>query len=616
MLRRAIRGTGAGLCLAFLVTASAAAQHGPLTDHLIGTGAWGNVQLVSQLRVHDAEPDVIADLTVFKNNIYVSKWGASDCAGPEKGGQNTPDGGAYVIDITDLAHPREAGFIATSQDTLVGEGMQALTLTTNAFSGDVLVMNHEQCGKNGNGGFSLWNISNPLKPVKLSEHAGDITTGGVHNTPHDVNQYHSAFAWDAGDHAYLIASDDDEEVDVDIFDITNPKKPIKASELNLNPFGIQQPDLGLTDSFLHDMVVKQIGNRYIGLLSYWDGGYILLDVTNPYAPAFISDTDYPAVDPELLAQTGVSLTPEGNAHEDEFTLDNKFAITTDEDFSPFRLLLTTVDGSFRAATGTQTSTAQAEAVAGPTVFVGRACPGDATVPSAPAVGSMQIAVVERGLCLFEEKAQAVIAAGGWDAMLIINREGADACTGVLSPSLTAAIPTVFVGRDTGFKMFNLTYDDAACLDADAQRLPDSLIGTFGDPILNVGSQFDGWGYVHLFAVDSAVTTLTEVDTFAIPEAMNPAYATGFGALSVHEVATEKTDASRAFLSYYAGGIRAIQIQCPRPEDVSSCRLAETGGYLDPKGNQFWGIETFVRDGVTYAASSDMDYGVFIVKRTP
>ena len=477
-------------------------------------------------------------------------------------------------------------------------------------------MNHEQCGKNGKGGFSLWNISNPLKPVKLSEHAGDITADGAQNTPHDVNQYHSAFAWDAGDKAYVIASDDDENVDVDIFDITDPKKPIKASELDLNPFGIQQPELGLTDSFLHDMVVKQIGSRFIGLLSYWDGGYILLDVTNPYSPVFISDTDYPAVDPELLAQTGVSLTPEGNAHQDEFTLDNKFAITTDEDFSPFRLLMTTVDGSFRAATGTQTTTAQAEAIAGPTMFVGRACPGDAPVPPAPAVGTMQIAVVERGLCLFEEKAQAVIAAGGWDAMVIMNREGADACTTVITPSLSAPIPTVFIGRDTGFKMFNLTYDDAACLDANPQRLPDTLIGTFGDPIQSITSQFDGWGYVHLFAVDSAVTKLTEVDTFAIREAMDPAYASGFGALSVHEVATEKADASRAFLSYYAGGIRAIQIKCQRPNDVSSCRLAETGGYLDPKGNQFWGIETFVRNGVTYAAGSDMDYGIFIVKRKP
>ena len=375
MLRRSLVVLMGISCLVLQGASIAGAQHGPLTDHLIGPGAWGNVQLVSQLRVHDAEPDGIADVSVFKNYAYVSKWGAADCAGPETGGQKTPDGGAYVIDLSDLAQPKEVGFIATSQDTLVGEGMQGLTLTTSAFSGDVLVMNHEQCGKNGKGGFSLWNITNPLKPVKLSEHAGDITSNGANNTPHDVNQYHSAFAWDAGDKAYLIASDDDENVDVDIFDITNPKKPITASELDLNQYGIQQPALGLTDSFLHDMVVKQIGSKFIGLLSYWDGGYILLDVTNPYAPVFISDTDYPAVDPELLAQTGTSLSPEGNAHQDEFTSDNKFAITTDEDFAPFRLTVTTADGTFRAASGTNTTTAQATAIAGTNVFVGRACPG-------------------------------------------------------------------------------------------------------------------------------------------------------------------------------------------------------------------------------------------------
>jgi hypothetical protein len=615
-LRRLIGALVALTCIALEGASVAGAQHGPLTDHLLGTGAWGNVQLVSQLRVHDAEPDGIADVSVFKNYAYVSKWGAADCVGQETGGQKTPDGGAYVIDLSDLTHPREAGFIATSQDTLVGEGMQGLTLTTSSFNGDVLVMNHEQCGKNGKGGFSLWDITNPLKPVKLSEHAGDITAGGAKNTPHDVNQYHSAFAWDAGDRAYLIASDDDENVDVDVFDITNPKKPVVASELDLNPYNIQQPELGLTDSFLHDMVVKQIGSRFIGLLSYWDGGYILLDLTNPRAPVFISDTDYPSVDPELLEQTGIVLTPEGNGHQGEFTLDNKFAITTDEDFTPYRLLLTTPDGSFRAAVGTNTTVAQAQGIAGTTVFVGRACPGDAAVPPAPTTGTQQIAVVERGLCLFEDKAQSVLAAGGWDAMVIMNREGADACTGVISPSLTAAIPTVLVGRDSGFAIFNTPYDSAACVDANPQLAP-IAIGTVGDPIEEVTSQFDGWGYVHLYAVDSGATQLTSVDTFAIPEAMDPAYASGFGALSVHEVATEKAggDPSRAFLSYYAGGIRAIQIQCSNPSDATTCELTETGGYLDPKGNQFWGIETFVRGGMTYAVGSDMDYGIFIVKRT-
>ena len=565
--------------------------------------------------VHDADEEVIADLSVFKNYAYLAKWGAPDCGAGETGGQGSPDGGAYVVDISDIANPREVGFIPTAQDTLVGEGMQALTLTTTAFSGDVLAMNHEGCGKNYKAGFSLWNITNPLKPVKLAEHAGDATIDGLNDRP-DVNTYHSVFAWDAGDRAYLVATDNEEGADIDIFEITNPRKPVLVSETDLNPLGVAQPELALMDSFNHDMVVKQIGSRFILLDSYWDGGYVLMDVTNPAAPVFLSDTDFAAVDPELLAQTGVALSPEGNAHQSEFTLDNRFVIATDEDFGPHRLLISTPAGTLLAKPGTQTTVEQAKAISGTTIFVGRACPGDAAVPAAPNVGTSQIAVVERGLCLFEEKAQIVMAAGGWDAMLIVNREGSDACTGVFNPSLTAAIPTVFVGRDSGFAMFGIPYDQTACADATQLRAPIAL-GTVGSPVQSIDAKFDGWGYVHLFAasIGSTTATLRDVDTFAIPEAMNPAYAQGFGALSVHEVATDKTDASRAYLSYYSGGIRALQIQCAKPKDPTTCRLVETGGYLDEHGNNFWGIETWVRDGVTYVAGSDMDSGIWIVRRT-
>ena len=610
----------AGLAVVAATVAAPAAghpgQHGPNEGHLHGQGAWGNIQFVSNVRVHDADEEIIADHTIFKNYAYLAKWGAPDCDAAEAGGQNTPDGGAYVIDISNLASPREVGFIATTQDTLVGEGMQALTLTTSAFNGDVLAMNHEGCGKNYKGGFSLWNITNPLKPVKLVEHAGDITIDGLSDTG-DVNTYHSVFMWDAGARAYLVGTDNEDSADIDIYDITNPRKPVLVSETDLNPLGVAQPELALTDSFNHDMVVKQIGSRFILLDSYWDGGYVMMDVTNPARPVFLGDTDFAAVDPELLAQTGISLSPEGNAHQNEFTLDNRFVIATDEDFGPFRLQVGTAKGAFLGKPGTQTPIAAAKTVAGATVFVGRACPGDAAVPAAPNVGTSQIAVVERGLCLFEEKAQAVLAAGGYEAMIIMNREGGDACTGVLNPSLTAPIKTILIGRDSGFAMFGLTYDQTACADATAQRAP-IAIGTLGEPVQGVTAAFDGWGYVHLFAVSLGATsgTLTDVDQFAIPEAMNPAFAEGFGALSVHEVATDKTDASRAYLSYYSGGIRALQIQCAKPKDTSTCRLVETGGYLDEHGNNFWGIETFVRDGVTYVSGSDMDSGLWIVRKTP
>jgi hypothetical protein len=598
---------------------TASAQHGPTTGHIFadpaldtdGDGDWGKIEFVSQLTVHDAEPELIADVTAFGNYAYLARWGGADCAGPEGGG---PDGGVYVIDISDPANPREVGFIRTHQDTLVGEGMQVVHVTTPEFTGDVLVLNHEGCGKNYKAGVSLWDVTDPLHPKKLSEHFGDFTVDDQPNRPHDANQTHSAFLWDAGDRAYLVATDDEEVTDVDIFDVTDPKKPVLIGEFNLNEFAISQPELGLVDSFLHDMVVKQVDGRFIMLLSYWDGGYVLLDVTDPANPVFLGDSEFTNPDPELLAQTGVALTPEGNAHQAEFTADNRYVIGTDEDFAPYRLAVSTDDGgNFRGAIGSNTTVEEATSIDGTTVFVGRACPGDPAVPPAPDLPGDEIAVVERGVCFFTEKVAAVLAAGGYEAVVIMNREGADACTGVITPDVEGDIPTIFVGRDAGFALFDQPFDLAACVDDNPQQstIP---IGTVGDQITNVEAVFDGWGYVHLFGVSIGATsaTLTELDTFAIPQAMDPAFAEGFGDLSVHEVATDPTDPDLAYLSYYAGGLRAIRIV--------NGELVEVGGYIDPVGgvtpaggNNFWGVEVWTHPatGQEYILASDRDSGLWI-----
>ncbi len=625
---------------ALLTAAGASAQHNTSgDDHLLisnmisppaeldpdGEGDWGKIELLGKLIVPDAENDLIADLTVDPDGdyAYLARWGGSACAGPEGGqGGHVVDGGVYVIDIAapggSLESPQLVGFIPTHQDTLVGEGMQVVEITTAKFSGDVLVINHEQCGKNGKGGVSLWDVTNPLKPKKLSENFGDFTIDGDRSSPHDANETHSAFAWQAGNRAYLVSVDDLEAQDVDIYDITDPKHPVLIGEFNLNEGfdndpPLDQPALGLTDTFLHDVVVKKIGDDFVMLLSYWDGGWVLLNVNDPANPEFIGDSDYPNVDPELLEQAGITLSPEGNAHQAEFTSDNQFVIGTDEDFGPYRAIVTTDDGGtteFRAAVGSPSPQIPGgTTVTGETVFVGRACPGD---PAVPAGDGTQIAVVERGLCLFSEKLAVVEEAGGYVAVIIMNREGAGACGGVFGPFVEASIPVVFVGRDTGFALFEnvpgLVYDEAACLDATQEQAP-IPIGTVGD-VVTISSQFDGWGYVHLFGLDlDSETPFTELDTYAIPEAMDPDYADGYGALSVHEVATDPQDPTLAYLSYYSGGLRAIQIQ--------NGELVEVGGFIDNDasdgrvGNEFWGVETLVRNGVTYILASDMDGGLWI-----
>jgi hypothetical protein len=590
---------------------AALAQHGG-TDHLVGSGAFGNIEFVSKEVVTNTE-GLVADVAVSPDGqwAFLANWGEPDCAGPETGGQTSPDAGAWVINISNLSNPVTVGFIPAHQDSRPGEGMQVVNITTKHFNGDMLVMNNEQCGPQGKGGVSLWDVTDPTKPFKLSEHFGD--RGGV--SPGDANDIHSAFAWDTGSKAYVVMTDNFETTDVDILDITNPSRPRLIAELNLNTaFGgviRQSTPPNLIEVFLHDMVVKKINGNWTMLLSYWDGGYVQLNVNDPANPTLIGDTDYASIDPELLESAGLSEAPEGNGHQNEFTLDNQFFIGTDEDFAPYHVVATnTTEGvEFVATQGSNTPQIDADtSLIGQTVFVGRACIGD---PAVPAAGSAKIALVERGLCTFTEKVANVEAAGGYDGVVVFNREGADACSDLLTMSVVGNIPAIFVNRPTGYALMNDgSYNEAACRSGAAQA--PFTIGTLGDSI-SVEATFNGWGYVHLFSNTPVNGKFAELDTYAINEAHDPAFAFGFGDLSVHEVATDPQDASNAYLSYYAGGLRSLEIRCQG--NSGKCELVEVGGYLDPAGNNFWGVEAFVRNGCTYIAGSDRDSGLWLFKRT-
>jgi len=584
-------------------------QHGGDEGHLSGTRAWGKIELIDVVELYDAAdlgPGLIADVGVDStgNYAYLANWGFPDCAGPESGGINSPDAGIYVVDISGIGdptqpnfEPTEVNFIPTPQDTRPGEGVQSEAITTKFFSGEILAFNHEACGKNYKGGFSLWDVSNPLKPKRLATGVGDRTVNGSPRQISDANETHSVFIWDAGDRAYLVAQDEWESADVDIFDITNPRHPVLVSEVDLDAYGVAQPELDLTSSFLHDMVVKEINGEFIMLLSYWDGGYALLNVTDPANPVFLGDTEYAAIDPLLLEMTGTALTPEGNAHQAEFTIDNRFIIGTDEDFAPFRVVVGGTEGTFNATPGTDVPAIDEEtSVTGDAAYVGLACNGS-PLPTAETTGAT-IAIVQRGTCTFTEKVTNVQAAG-YEAGVVFNSvAGCDARVTML---VEGDIPFVFVGRTSGLTLLGV--ENPTC----ASAAP--ALGTVVQDV-TLSAVFDGWGYVHLF--DAA--TLADLDQYAIPEAMDPAYATGYGDLSVHEVAVDPQDASLAYLSYYSGGLRAVQIQCSDPADTSTCELVEVGGYLDPEGNNFWGVETFVGDdGFTYILASDRDSGLWIFR---
>ncbi|HSA49539.1 MAG TPA: hypothetical protein VLH10_05430, partial [Yinghuangia sp.] len=198
-------------------------QHGGTGGHL--PGSVSNVELIGQLTVGDAAEGKIADVAVWGDYAYLGSFFQDACFGPER----VVDGGVYIVDISDPSDPIEVGFIRTQQDTYVGEGVQVISVDTPQFDGDILVINNESCTLQGKGGVSIYDVTDPLKPKMLVEHAGDRNVNFARFGKH-ANDIHSAFAWDAGDRAYVVLVDDLEFTDVDILDITDPRKPRLIAE--------------------------------------------------------------------------------------------------------------------------------------------------------------------------------------------------------------------------------------------------------------------------------------------------------------------------------------------------------------------------------------------------
>ena len=617
--------------LIFALTMSGSAlshpdQHGGTDDHLIGTGEWGDLEHLATADLTDTN-DLIADVAVSPDGqyAYLANWGEEKCPdNSEAGGINNPDAGVYIVDISDLENPQEVGFIPSSQDTRHGEGVQVVDISTKFFDGTMLVVNNEQCGGQGKGGVTLYDVTDPSKPKKLSKHFGDRGFA-------DTHEIHSSFAWQDGARAYVVIVDNVEWPDVDILDITNPKRPRLIAEYDLREHDVSQPEIGLieTSSFIHDMVVKEIDGEQIMLVSYWDGGWVLLNVSDPANAVFLGDTDYEAIDPLLFERTGAELPPEGNAHQAEFTADNRFFVGTDEDFAPYAVgeFQVIIDGvpttypSVGVGGAAPVTALSDQRLNGPTVYVGYACPDSAPVPPASSIdvtlapGEELIAVIQRGPvgdpsapegpCFPGEKADEAIAAG-YDAVVFVNHHAGEAASPTVPFCGSGAFTQQVVAVCTTHAAFHDMFDSTST------NYPEAVpaLGQVGHPV-DVDSVFDGWGYVHLFDAN----TLQDLDQFAIPEAHAEAFAIGFGDLTVHEVATHPTEWNQLYLSYYSGGMRSLEIQCTDESDTSTCELVETGGYLDPLGNDFWGVEVFVRDGRTIVLGSDRDSGLWIFEDT-
>ena len=145
-----------------------------------------------------------------------------------------------------------------------------------------------------------------------------------------AHQVHSAFAWDAGDRAFVIMVDNEEisessapgtpvQGDVDIVEITDPRNPRLVKETGLNDWpGRAGRPVGRDRELLrpHAPRLDRAQDREPVRRPHRLLGRGLRDARShhPEAPVFMDDSTYPSPDPFSGLQF-----PEGNGHQAEFS---------------------------------------------------------------------------------------------------------------------------------------------------------------------------------------------------------------------------------------------------------------------------------------------------------
>ncbi len=488
--------------------------------------------------------------------------------------------GIHIVDIGDPANPQKTGFIPAQPGTRNND-VKVAHIETRFFNGDILVASNEACGSPflprlhangaglipGQGGLSIWDVSNPSKPRQLRQNYLDF---GVHNT----------FIWQQGDSAYMMVVDDVNLQDVHIVDITKPQDPRVVAVTGQNdwPADIAEEFGATAGVFLHDIWVQQNGERVVAYLAYWDAGLVLLDVTNPHDPLFLGDSEYGVPDP-LSGEF-----PAGDGHVAVPSADGSRVLFGDEDFAAGALTSFTFDGvSYPVAEGgftPPTFSLPGAAFGGPVHWTGgQGCTlGEIDRDANPG----EVALMQRGTCFFSTKA-ANAQARGYAGFIVAN----DAARGDALVTMSAGtadvitIPGYFVGFSTG----------------------EIMKAGEGAEMAATGL-FDGYGYLRLMDVTDPANII-EVDQFATEGVFaNPPLG---GDRTMHNVVVD--GGTRAYISWYAEGMRVV--------DFSGDVLTEVAHFVDTDGDgngasNFWGVYLHDHpDGNSYILGSDRVTGLWI-----
>ena len=468
--------------------------------------------------------------------------------------------------------------------------------------------------EHGRGGISLYDVTNPEKPKPLEKSFLDFR--GVHNT----------FAWTNEDNgrSYLIGvADSFDFFDVFFVDITDPANPELLSitgALDWIPQGLNldQLETGAFGAALnHDVWVENIDGTDTAVVSYWDLGFVTLNVEDPANPVFLGDSTYPETDP-------LGRPYEGNAHAAVFGGNGDYLFAGDEDFAP---TIASLDvGGVAVNFGRANFGGVVEDLNGSVVWTGGFGCTTGDIPEATAEG--QVALIQRGVCDFSQKAFSA-QSQGYDGYIVANDAARGDALLTMAPGENAdqvTIPGAFIG-----------FSDGEAIKARLDAGETVIVG-------GVTDFFDGWGYLRIINNTGAplevpdqspgaeptisVDPFFEIGYYAPAETLEEPVGdpTAFGDLTMHNIEVDPSNQDvtptfnagpRMFVSWYSLGMRALEY---RPghyhanangEGSYSWNVHEVGRYIAEDGSNYWGVHVDEIDGGQIILASDRNTGLWV-----
>jgi hypothetical protein len=274
------------------------------------------------------------DVWVHESYAYVGHWGFQDWASGSKNRfcPEPPDSGVAVVDATDPADPQ---VVATLQNPVgtSAEDVVVYTAQSGPFAGrDIAAAGLQTCESRfdpqADRGLMLWDVTDPAAPVQIGYLKTACCTRGIH----EFEIEHRADLGRTFAYATVPTSrypedgspsgfrDVNGDGDFRLIDITNPAAPFEVSA-----FGIQDAGGPFTagqgcdadPNYGHGAEPSEDGT--LVFLSYWDSGFVALDVTDPANPVFQGHTTYP---PDA----------DGDAHSSSYDDARQLLFSADEDF--------------------------------------------------------------------------------------------------------------------------------------------------------------------------------------------------------------------------------------------------------------------------------------------